>query len=562
MANYKYVVSLLAAMALVPAHASGNEPAKVVVKGRHDPSTVVVKGVRDPSAWFRIESQHLIVYSNDDPDEVIELVNSLERLDYMLRLYLKPFLDGRETLPKLTLYFQGQGRWPAGKDADAAVAMATSCVPAAQAFTYGMGKSWKSDNASLLHGEDDDTLSLNLWTYAANFLFRHTRIRAPQWFISGFSAYFGGLRFTDDQMLVGRDAGTSYNLLQQIGNGRMPRLSFDDVLRDRVPSGRHAAGTPAYYTQWEFLGRSFNLVHYMLSSEDNRKKMGKYLELVNEGGDPADAFSDVFGLAGLDLNVTMQGYRRASMKVLQVEVPDLPRAHIDFTRLSRIEGEFLLDNAMLKACPAPAEGRKLLARLKVTAARAPAVDLAQMALSRARIDWGNPADAIGYLSRAVENDPYNPEPHYLLGLAHAKLAESAGQDKQELLATASRVLTETTVLAPEAPEVSYALFRVGLMGDPTDKDMTRAIDAWRHGHDVAAFARAAALAHAWLGDAAGAYQVFNTLARNTQDPGNAAWARAWLARLDKGVPRDALLAAMRAEQPGLAGNQTWVHEGR
>jgi tetratricopeptide (TPR) repeat protein len=563
MAIRKYLVSMLVTIALVPAPACGTEPPRVVVKGRHDPSTVVVKGVRDPSAWFRIESQHLIVYSNDDPDEVIELVNSMERLDYMLRLYLKPFMDGRETLPKLTLYFQGQGRWPAGRDADATVGMVNSCVPEAQAFTYGMGKSWKVDNASLLHADDDDTLSLNLWTYAANFLSRHTRIRTPQWFVTGFAAYFGGMRFTDNQMLVGRDAGTSYNLLQQIGNGRMARLSFDEVLRDQVPSGHYAVGTPAYYEQWEFLGRSFNLVHYMLSSEENRNKTGTYLESVNEGSDPVAAFSDVFGLAGLDLNVAMQGYRRASMKVLQVEVPELPRAHIDFTRLSRIEGEFLLDNAMLKTCPAPAEGRKLLERLKVTAARAPAVALAQIALSRAQVDWGNPVDAIGYLSRAVENDPYNPEPHYLLGLAHAKLAESAGQDKQDLLAAARRDLTEAALLAPEAPEVSYALFRVGLMGtDPTDKDMARAIDAWRRGRDVAAFARAAALASAWLGDAAGAYQVFNTLARNTQDPGNAAWATSWLARLDKGVPRDALLAAMRTEQPGLAGYRTWVHAGR
>ena len=112
MANYKYVVSLLMAVALVPAHAFGNEPPKVVVKGRHDPSTVVVKGVRDPSAWFRIESQHVIVYSNDDPDDVIELVNNLERLDAVLRLYLKPFLDEREALPKFTLYFQGQPDLP------------------------------------------------------------------------------------------------------------------------------------------------------------------------------------------------------------------------------------------------------------------------------------------------------------------------------------------------------------------------------------------------------------------------------------------------------------------
>lgn len=70
----KYVFSLLVAATLRPVGAAENEPQKVVVKGTHDPSTVVVKGLRDPSAWFRIESQHMIVYSDDDPDDVLELV--------------------------------------------------------------------------------------------------------------------------------------------------------------------------------------------------------------------------------------------------------------------------------------------------------------------------------------------------------------------------------------------------------------------------------------------------------------------------------------------------------
>lgn len=55
-------------------------------KGKQDPARIVIKGVRDPSPWFRIESQHLIVYSDSDPGEVVRLVKNLERLDYVLRL--------------------------------------------------------------------------------------------------------------------------------------------------------------------------------------------------------------------------------------------------------------------------------------------------------------------------------------------------------------------------------------------------------------------------------------------------------------------------------------------
>jgi tetratricopeptide (TPR) repeat protein len=316
-------------------------------------------------------------------------------------------------------------------------------------------------------------------------------------------------------------------------------------------------GTPGYYERWEFLGRSFNLVHYVLSTEENRNKLAKYLDLVNNGADAA-AFGDVFGLSGRDLDAAMWRYRQASLKILQIDVPGLPKARIDFTRLSRIEGEFVLDNAVLKTCPAPADGKKVLARLKLSAAKAPAVDFARITLSRAQVEWGDPGDAVGYLTRAAENDPYHTEVHYLLGLAYAKLAERAGPDRQDLLAKARASLTQAVAIEPEAPEVAYALFRVGLMGaDPTAQDMARAVDAWRHGHDVATFTRAAALAYAWLGDAAGAYQAFNTLARNVRDPESATWAAAWLARLDKGVPRDELLAAMRSDTPASPAFRSW-----
>jgi tetratricopeptide (TPR) repeat protein len=522
--------------------------------------------MRDPSEWFRIESQHLIVYSNDDPDDAIELVNNLERLDFLLRLYLKPFLDENATTPKFTLYFQDRASWPEeiGEHSPFAVGLLNSCVSGTQAFTFDREKSWKLDNSHLLRAEDDNTLMTNFWLYAENFIYRHTRIRKPVWFLAGFTSYFGGARFTDTQMAIGRDAGTSYNGLQAIDDGKeLMRLSFDDVLNFRPKARGTEAGTPGYYERWEFQGRSFNLVHYALSTEENRNKLWKYLDLVNNGADSAAAFADVFGLSGRDLDKAMWRYRQASLKIMQVDVPGLPKAHIDFTRLSRIEGEFVLDNAVLKTCLAPADGKKVLEHLKVRAAKAPAVDFAQVTLSRAQVEWGDPHDAIGYLARAAENDPYNAEVHYLLGLAYAKQAETAGANKRDLLATARTNLAQAVAIEPDAPEVSYALFRVALMGEePTAKDIASAIDAWRHGHDVAAFTRAAALAYAWLGDAAGSYQAFTTLARSTRDPGNAAWAAAWLARLEKGVPRDELLAAMRSETPSSSSFRTWMAGSR
>lgn len=555
----KYLLHLLIVTTLSVAEASESESHKVIVTGKRDTSEVVIKGVRDPSKWFRIESQHLIVYSDSDPGEVIELVNNLERLDYLLRLYFKPFLVRKTNEPKLTLYFENRLSWAPGLGEIPfnTVGLVDSCVSGTQAFTFNLGRMWNSSNSSLLTDEGN----LTQWTifslYSQNFLERHTDIRGPEWFIQGVGAYFGGVRFTDDQMAVGRAAGTSADIMKALdyGNGNLIFLTYDQVLRNEVPQGffdhlkSGKVGTAPYLAQWEFMSRSFNLVHYMLSSAENRDKMAQYLDAVNNGSDGGVAFADVFGLTGSTLATTMWYYRRVHMKVTKVDFPELPAARIDFTRLSRLEGNFVLDNAALKACPTPENGKNLLLRVQRAAADAHAVDFAQLTLSRAQIEWGNPSDALPYLTTAVGRDPNNEEFHYLLGLANLKLAEGAVENKHALLAEARISLAQAALLAPGRPDMSYALFRAGIFDTetPPEKALPLAINTWRQGHDVPAFARLAALAYARLGDAAGAYRAFNTLARNGRDSGNASWAMGWLNRLEKGVEKDELLEAIRNE---------------
>jgi len=560
MAMCKYVLCFCIAIAFPPAGASAGEPDKVVIKGKHDASEVVITGVRDPSSWFRIESQHLIVYSDSDREQVVDLVNNLERLDYVLRLYLKPFLIPQNDPPKLTLYFQDRLEWAPGlgEFPVEASGMVDSCVSGTQAFTFNLGRMWKSSNASLLKDDGDFTLSAIFKLYTDHFRYRHTDIRAPEWFLTGLDIYFGGVRFTDNQMAVGRPAEGTADAMKwfDYGDGYLPFLDYDQVLRKDVRPDffvdflkRAQKGTPKFRAQYEFQSRAFNLAHYVLSSAENRDKLSGYLERVNNGSDGGAAFADVYGLSGTDLATTMSHYRRVRMNVIKVDFPELPTARIDFTRLSRIEGDFVLDNAALKACPGPALGKQLLQRVQAAAAGAGAVDVAQGALSRARIDWGDPRDALSWLSDAVRRDPYKEELHYLLGIAHLKLAQGAAGDKRERLAKARASLTEAASLAPGSPEIAYALFRTGIVDPdtPPEQAMPLAIRAWRQGHDVVALAREAALAHAWLGDAAGAYQAFNTLARNERDPESVAWAVTWLALLEKGVTQDRLLAAMRDE---------------
>lgn len=139
----------------------------------------------------------------------------------------------------------------------------------------------------------DFTLSAILTLYSENFLYRHTDIRGPEWFLQGFKFYFGGVRFTDNQMVIGRAAGTTAESMKLLdySQGRLYFLTYDEVLRKDASEDffshmkKAEIGTGAYLAQAEFLSPAFNLMHYTLSTAENRDKMARYLELVNNGSD-------------------------------------------------------------------------------------------------------------------------------------------------------------------------------------------------------------------------------------------------------------------------------------
>ena len=426
-----------------------------------------------------------------------------------------------------------------------AIGVVNSCAAGVEAFTYNVEPLTALKNEELAKAPLNEGLSYIFEAYARHFIYRHTDIRKPQSFIDGFAQYFSSVRFTDTQLVVGRAPRGVGSYLHLIDDGNVYQMTFDEVL-ELKPIAR--PDKPA--AKLELQARAWNLVHYMLSNEANRDKMTRYLNLVNEGAVPANAFEQAFGLGGKALNTAMWRYRLKGLEVVHVDVPELPQASMNFSSFTSAEGDFVLLGGALRSCPTPAQGASLLAKARAQARPLPNNDLAQLTLSRAEIEFGNPASALDYLSRAARRDSATVETHYLLGLANLKLAERAPADERETrLGAARRSFERAAALKPGEPEVSYGLFRTELLSrsEPAKTGVARAIVAWRHAHEVPVYARSAALAYAWMGDAAGAYRALSILANNQRDPENANWAQAWLGKLSNGVARADLLAAMRKE---------------
>jgi len=493
--------------------------------------SVVVAGQRHASPWFRVESQHFVVYSNTSNDSVATLLNQLEKLDFMLRIYTQPFLKASGAEPKLTFYYHNGAvalnalaiEQPAN-----AIGLYSSCRAGVQGFGVQLDTS-------------EEGLSYLYEAYTRHFVYRYTDIRAPISFIDGLAHYFASARFTDTQMTIGKTPLNVGSYLAFLDQGHRYSLDYKDVLEQNDSEGVNYASTAGI--KLEFAARSWLLTHYMLSTEENRKHMVDYLSAVYRDVPITQAFEQAYGLKVADLGFTLWRYQRQALKVLLVDVPDLPLANMEFTSLPQSSGEFVLAEAALKSCPDRKQGEALLRRTASAAAQYPSNDYAQRVLSRAQVDWGNPQDALPYLTVAAQKP--DAEAAYLLGQAYLRLSQ---------LDAARSNLQRALELDPKSAEAAYALYQTGLKSaaEPDSATLQAAIAAFRNAHEVNTLARSAALSYAYAGETARARNALKLMAHNIREPESAAWAKTWLDKMTAGAGKTELLAEMRA-QPAAAG---------
>jgi hypothetical protein len=183
-----------------------------------------------------------------------------------------------------------------------------------------------------------------------------------------------------------------------------------------------------------------------------------------------------------------------------------------------------------------------------------------MTLSRAQIMFGNPQDALPWLDQAIGKNPANYDALYLSGLANLRLAEQhPGAAAKAYLQNAQQQLLSARVLNPDAADAAHAYYRAEALGQSelSETALEGALTAWTSAREVGGFARSAALAHAYLGNAAQAKVVLKNLARNPLEPDTAAWAKTWQPKLDAGASRADIVAEMRAE-PQAGGFKEWT----
>jgi len=538
--------------------ASAQQPSPTNLQPR-----VTVAGKKaELSQWVRAESRRFVAYSDAGEDDVALLLDNLEKLDQLLRIYTLPSGEAVRQEPKLTFYFHNSASDLREVDASApadAVGLYGSCASGVQGFGVNLESIRGLGDEQLDKAPLNETLSYVFEAYARHFLYRHTDIRTPASFIDGFAQYFSSVRFSDKQMVVGRVPRGLGGYLKFLGEGRQYSLEYDDVLKGKLADARSYAGAAG--VRLEFEAKAWLLTHYMLSSEQNRKGLSRYLAAVGRGADPTQTFERVFGIKQADISGAMWRYGLKGMPALRVEQPAFAATRVSFRSLPRAAGEFVLANAALKACPSRESGESLLKKLAALAPRFPKDDLARLTLSRAQIDWGNPQDAVPQLNAVLQGDDVNFEARYLLGMANLRLAErSEGDARRAHVQAARRDLERARELNPESSEAALAVFRaeVAATDDPGRAALEGVMSAWQRAREVDALGRSAALAYAFTGKADEAHKTLGSLAQNERDASAAQWAKQWQSRLEAGVSRGDILAEMRRSPAPDAPFKEWT----
>lgn len=527
--------------------ASPGSTATVVVPGRRPELT----GPRRDAHWYRAESQHFIVYTDVRREDAIFLLNQLERLRYVLRGFLRQEAEPEPPEAKTELYYLSRSQdlevipHPGYHDL---IGLNRSCEDGTQAYAVHLYYN-STAGQPLEKRPENEGLSYIFQAYARHYLYQHSLDRKQVWFIDGFAHYFSTARFEGNQAVLGMAPQPFANLLR---SSTFPsKLNYRYVLLAEQTDVQLPGMT--LDTKMEYQARAWVLVHYILSSPENLKRFGVYLQAVDAGTEPVKAFETAF-------DMSTAKFSEVSTKLLQgleatkATFKALPEADVSFFTLPESADKLLLWGSALKTCPSPSQGRSLLGKIRNEVPKYPDSVLAQRILSLAEAGWGDPNVAVAYLIRDGMPDDF--EGLYLLGRAQLSLArKSTGEARTVALKAARQAFAKASIIDATSTPTAWYYYRTAVLldGRPDEDAQSAALTAWLQAPEIDTYALHAGLVYAWLGRKEEALKALKTVADNPRGRELRPVAQAWMTRIQAGADEASLLAAMQADYPSPGG---------
>jgi len=317
--------------------------------------------------WYRAETKHFIFYSSGSLSQLEDFAIETEKFDAMLRRRFN--IEEGEITNRLTIYVLPNSKQVSELKGDKS------------GFLGGFYQANEEGSFAVSNRErpirqiDQSGMEILFHEYTHHFFARHLPASYPQWLNEGFAEYYSTTEFErGGGYTVGKPVNSrAYGLMSGLD------LPIRDILLEGLDDSLSARQKDLFY------GRSWMLVHKLMSSQEGKTQLSNYIRDFNSDKSEEDAAIDNFG----DLDELDKELERSTKKGFLSYIYSLP---VDFDagftseELDETDGDLVELQLERRAGVTPVETRD---RLRELAAANPgrADVLNELALAEWRL-WG------------------------------------------------------------------------------------------------------------------------------------------------------------------------------
>lgn len=388
--------------------------------------------------WQRAETPHFVFYSEVSDRNLREAARKLELFDAELRtLWHLPEVASANKLDVYLLLSSSRLRevWPSvGSDVLGFYTSEPELIAAFATYTdTGLTR-----QEVLFH------------EYVHHFMFQNLTAAYPAWFVEGFAEYLATMKFDDAHATIGYySEGRAYDLISD----NWP--TTDQFLRH--PSNMTPALESSFYAE------SWTAVHYLYDDNAHMAHFISYVEALESGADPVQAFGPAFGVTPLAFEQMLHRYARARIGLRIGPLPQFDPS-IAITAMPESANDLLLPLARLKGGVKEADAPALAARIEQIAARYPDDPFAQRVRARGMLARGGFADARALVTPMLSAAPDDPELNYLMGRTYLDEA-AANHSANGATSAARRYFVKAFRVAPNDVPTMFDYVETYAFGD-------------------------------------------------------------------------------------------------
>ena len=403
---------------------------------------MLAAGTAAEAKWRRAESRHFIVYGERSEGGLADYARRLEEFDGVLRTFHGRPID--EDVPaKLAVYLVGSEDElrriaPGMRQVGGFYSADTTDTYAVALADRGWG------DLALLH------------EYVHHFMLHYYARSYPGWMVEGYAEYFMTAQFEGRRTLVGMPDKDRGRVLVEMGP-----LPIERLLSKPRSDFRNSLDVHRYYAT------SWLLTHYLMSDPERKRQLADYLRRLARSEAPLAAWKAATGEAATETTRKLRGYLNSSITAytLPRDAAAQRAIPVTVTELPDSAGEVLLYDHGVKTDIPETEIPRYFERLRKAAARYPNDRLAQLALGRIEVRYGDRAKGEAILQKLLDANPQDEEVLQTLAFGKLDAAAKKGADRRALYAEAQTLLGKAFKIDPEDYRTLYG-FAVARSTEP------------------------------------------------------------------------------------------------